>query len=503
MNHGFYPSAHLDCLAHLSSDNTPWKHKVIAWTGEISSSATSESSTPKDSSPAIPSNEKVQERKESPCEEDLILSTEDQKSLEKELCECSESTIIPVWLYHDDQVCDDGITLKNQSTWRKYAENDLFPLFHYKQREPVGGGQEDVRWSDYYTANLAFADKICETYTPGDVVLVHDYYLMLVPQMVRQRLPHAKIVFILQTPFPTSEFIRCLCHRKDILEGVLGADLVVFQAEIYSQHFVNSCARILKSTTSEDHVDADGRRVQLMHLPTGVDISKILNRAFTPSVDRQCEALARSNAGKKILLGHDPMHSLSGLDKKLQAYEKFLHDHPEWRDKVVLLQITSEAMLAVDGTDESDFAADVSVLVSSINATYGSLSHTPIQISPPPQTRDEYFALLRHSDAALVTSVREGISATAFEYAVCQRERHGTLVVSEFSGTAAAMGEAVLINPWDTAAVAREIYAALTASSEERRRRHAALYGQVLGMGVEIWAKKLMDKTEAVTNHED
>jgi trehalose 6-phosphate synthase/phosphatase len=431
--------------------------------------------------------------------DDVFISHKDCQSLEEELYADNGKTV-PVWLFRENQCTDDGIMLKDQSVWRKYAEHDLFPLFHYKQRDPTSGGGEDIRWKDYYTVNQAFADKICDNYKPGDTVLVHDYYLMLVPDMVRRRLPNAKVAFILQTPFPSSEFVRCLHRRKELLEGILGADVVAFQAEIYSHHFANSCARILNVPTTDEQVEANGRRVRLMHLPTGIDIRKVSERAFTPSVDRKCEDLAQSFGGKKIILGHDPMHSLSGLDKKLQAYGRFLHDNPDWREKVVLVQVTSQGMLEVDGTEESDFSANVSVLVSSINAKYGSLDHTPIQLAPPSQNQDEYFALLRHSDMALITSVREGISTTALEYAICQRDRHGMLIVSEFSGTASAVDEAILINPWDTAAVARQIYNALTASCERRKSSNDALFKQVQELGVDIWAKKLLGEMDAVVN---
>ena len=491
---------HLDCLAYLSGAKEQSTHTTIAWTGEVLSCnneshyiSTAASSTSMAPDPHYPKYES----EHLDVSDDVFISNKDSQSLENKLYKDGGRTV-PVWLFRDEQCTDDGIMLKDQSVWRKYAEHDLFPLFHYKQREPTGGGEEDIRWKDYYTVNLAFADKICETYRNGDTVLVHDYYLMLVPGMVRQRLPNVKIAFLLQTPFPSSEFIRCLHRRKEILEGILGADLVVFQADIYSQHFANSCARILNLPANYEQVEANGRRVQLMHLPTGVDIPKILKRAFTPSVDQECEELAQSFSGKKVILGHDPMHSLSGLDKKLQAYEKFLHDNPDWREKVVLVQVTSPGMLEVDGTDESDFSANVSVLVSSINTKYGSLNHTPIQLSPQPQNQDEYFALLRHSDMALITSVREGISTTALEYAICQREKHGMLILSEFSGAAAALDEAILINPWNTSAVAREIYNALTASCEKRRSSNDAVFNEVQGLGVDIWAKKLLGKMNEV-----
>lgn len=403
----------------------------------------------------------------------------------------SRERIIPVWLCTDTERKENGIELKNQSRWREYAEHDLYPLFHYKQREPTGGGDERLRWNDYHKANAAFADNICKNYKPGDIILVHDYYLMLVPQMVRERLPNACIAFILQTPFPTSEFVRCLHRRQELLQGVLGADVVVFQAQLYVEHFANSCARILQTQGRPDQILHSGRTIQLAHIPTGINIQHISQLAFNPAVDRAYEVLQETFSGKKIILGHDPMNSLSGLDKKLQAYERFLHDHPEWQDRAVLVQLTSPATLEAGGTEEAEFASRVNLLVATINSRYGSLGHTPVQLSPLPPQQDEYFALLRRSDVALTTSVREGISTTALEYAICQRDRCGTLILSEFSGTAGALSTAVVINPWDVSAVADEIYTALTATEEDKAARHEALFRQVQDMDVERWARRL------------
>ncbi|KGQ03393.1 Trehalose-phosphatase [Beauveria bassiana D1-5] len=501
-DHRFWRSGHLDCLSHLTLNEVPLRHTVVAWTGEINQSDDKGSFTfTAPSSTSIAPDGHAQDTDESNPDKVVFVSNEEQQRLETDLYK-SRERIVPVWLCAATGRKENGIELQNQSRWREYAEHDLFPLFHYKQREPKGGGDERLRWSDYHLVNAAFADKICDTYKPDDTILVHDYYLMLVPQMIRQRLPNARIAFILQTPFPTSEFIRCLHRRQELLEGVLGADIVVFQAHLYAEHFANSCARILKTQGGPEHIVHKGRCTQLAHIPTGIDIQHITQRAFNTNVDKLCKEVENTFSGKKIILGHDPMNSLSGLDKKLQAYERFLQDHPEWQEKVVLVQLTSPAaMLEAGGKEEADFVSRVNLLVGAINSRYGSLGHTPVQLSPLPPQQDEYFALLRQSDMALITSVREGISTTALEYAMCQRDRRGTLVLSEFSGTAGALSKAVVINPWDVSAVAGEIYKALTATLEEKAKSHAALFEQVQDVSVERWSRKLFGLLERASRN--
>ncbi|KAF1738500.1 Trehalose-phosphatase [Beauveria bassiana] len=475
-------------------------HTTIAWTGEISQSENdAEGVSIAPSSTTIAPDGHSRRNEDAHSDKVVFISSDAQKRLEMKLYQRNDR-IIPVWLYEEAERREDGIELRDQSKWREYAEHDLYPLFHYKQRDPSDGGVERQRWEAYYKVNAAFADKICKNYKPGDVVLVHDYYLMLLPKMIRQQLPDVRIAFILQTPFPTSELIRCLDRRQELLEGILGADVVVFQAHIYAEHFANSCARSLKVVATGEKVCQDGRHVQLADIPTGINIQYILERAFSPTVEKRCQELSKAFAGKKIILGRDPMNSLSGLDKKLHAFERFLHDWPEWREKAVLLQMTNSATLAVGGKEEAEFSADINVFVSSINSRYGSLSHIPVHLVPLSPTQDEYFALLRQSDLALVTSVREGISTTALEYTICQRERHGKLILSEFSGTASAIDKAVVVNPWDTSAVAHEIQAALTVSGKQRELYHSALFRQIQEMSVERWASKLFDRIEATAN---
>ncbi|OAA58146.1 trehalose-phosphatase [Cordyceps fumosorosea ARSEF 2679] len=504
--HGFWQSGHFDCLSHLTNSRVTSQHIVVAWPGEIiQSGANSPPSSATPTPTSIAPDGHAQNNDDPNPDRVVFVSTEEQEQLETDLRQGREH-IIPVWLCAATGRKENGIELQNQSRWRRYAEHDLYPLFHYKQREPTGGGDERARWNDYHFVSEAFANKICAVYKPGDTILVHDFYLMLLPGMLRQRLPSARIAFLLQTPFPTSEFVRCLPHRRELLEGVLGADLVAFQAPLYAEHFANSCARILQARGSgPEQVLYRGQRTQLAHIPTGFDIQQITQRAFHPDVDKLCEEVRDSFSGKRIILGHDPVSSLSGLDKKLLAYDRFLRDHPEWRGRVVLVQLTSPAALADAGAEEADFAARISLLVGDVNARHGSLGHTPVQLSPLPPRRDEYLALLRRSDVALVTSVRQGISTTALEYAACQRDDAcGTLVLSELSGTAAgALGAAVVINPWDVATVADAIYDALTATREDRAARHEALRGQVQDMSVESWAAKLFGMLDRIPKKDD
>lgn len=423
-----------------------------------------------------------------PLADGLWIPTEDMQRLEHQLEHSNKIRTVPVWLADDVEGHEDGIQLKDQSRWRRYAEHDLYTLFHYKQHEPADGRAERVQWADYYRMNQKFANKILEVYKPGDIVIVHDYNLMLLPSMLRQRAPHMYIAFYLHCPFPSSEFLRCLSRRKEVLEGVLGANLVGFQSYSYSRHFSSCCTRILGFPSDSSGVDAYGSRVEVGVFPIGIDATKVASLAWTDSVNKKYMALKKLYAGKKMIVGRDRMDSVRGVAQKLMAFERFLEMYPEWRDKVVLIQVTSPTNIEEEREDpENKIASRVNELVMKINGAYGSISFSPVQHYPQYISQEEYFALLRAADIGLITSVRDGMNTTSLEYVICQRQSAGPLILSEFSGTAGSLKDAIHINPWDLTGVAEQINNALTMPEAKRQAMEQSLLSHVTSKNVQFW----------------
>ncbi|KAM0265338.1 hypothetical protein ACHAQJ_000178 [Trichoderma viride] len=491
-------SAHLDSLAYLSSEESPWDHTVIAWTGEISSTPNDVSLSREELQASILTSTTTalgghaQSDDETTAKE--VFITNDGKAALEETLYNDRIRTLPVWLADERDITSDGIRLKQQSRWRRYAEHDLCALFHYKQHAPSDGRKADARWNDYHRMNQAYADRISQVYQPGDIVVVHDHYLMLLPELLRQRHPAIHIVYFLESPFPTSELVRCLHRREQILKGILGSDLICFQAFHYAQHFANSCARILGSAASSRWVESTRARVQMSILPLGISISKITSLAFSDSVNKKYAELSKLYQGYKVIIGCDPMDRFGGVDKKLQAFECFLEHYPHWQQKVVLLQLTGPATMEDDDGDGIVYARKVNELASSINQAYGSLDFTPVQMHAQKLSQDEYFALLRLGDVAVNTCIREGMSTTSLEYVACQRDSHGPLVISEFSGTASSLEEAIRINPWDVVQVANQINNALTMAPERRNLMHKALYKHVVEENVELCVNSMLQR---------
>jgi trehalose 6-phosphate synthase/phosphatase len=423
--------------------------------------------------------------------------------LEWQLSHDKKVKTVPVWLNDETEgVTDGGINLNDQSRWRRFAEHELYTLFHYKQHEPTNGRAERQSWADYYRMNQKFANRILEVYKPGDIVMIHDYHLLLLPSMLRQRIPHMYIAFFLHIPFPSSEFLRCLPRRKDVLEGVLGANMIGFQAYSYSRHFVSCCTRILGFPSDITGVDAYGAKVTVGVFPIGIDAAAVEKLAFDdPVIDEQVAALKKMHEGKKIIVGRDRLDSVRGVAQKLMAFERFLELYPEWREKVVLIQVTSPTSIEEEKEDASNKIANkVSELVAKINGLYGSLGFSPVQHYPQYLSQEEYLALLRAADVALITSVRDGMNTTSLEYVVCQRDDHGPLILSEFSGTAGSLKDAIHINPWDLTDVSNQINYALTMSEDKKTAMHQSLYHHVTTRNVQAWSNNILKRLLVVLN---
>lgn len=442
-------SALLSSFNYLDQE-TEWENHLIAWTGEL----------------------KI-ERNGS--DDPYYLDNEDKKNIEELINKENNTTNIhPVWLLR-----------KDQQRWRKYAENVLWPAFHYIMGSASDGKEESQWWYDYVKFNEAYASKIIQTYKEGDVIWIHDYYLLLLPQLIRMQLPDAIIGFFLHCPFPSSEYFRALPKRQQLLDGLLGANKVTFQNYSFARHFISSCKRLLGSETTPNSISVYGNTVSVDSLPIGIDVTRIEFDAFNKEIDTKVQAIKELYGHKKLIIGRDRLDSVRGVVQKLQAFATFLEMYPEWRDKVILIQVSSPNYLHSTKVENQ-----VSELISQINGTYGSLNHTPVHHYQMRIDKSEYLALLRVADLGLITSVRDGINTTALEYVVAQKYNHSPLILSEFSGTASVLKDALIVNPWDSVAVAKTIHEALEFDDDRKNHLQTNLSKDVVS--IQSWTNQLL-----------
>lgn len=242
----------------------------------------------------------------------------------------------------------------------------------------------------------------------------------------------------------------------------------IFQTYAYARHFLSTCTRVLGyESTPEGLRCLDGHFCHVGTFPIGVDPIEIESRCQAPSVQSKIKAIKDMYAGKKILVGRDKIDLVKGVLQKLAAFEKFLIDFPEWKNKVVMIQLTDGS------TNESaKLEHKVSETVAHINNKYGNLEFSPVYHFHHQIQLDEYYALLSTADAAVITANRDGMNTTSLEYVICQEHQHGPLILSELTGTAGSLSSSLMVNPWDYAGVAKAMNEALLMSEEEKQSRH-------------------------------
>jgi trehalose 6-phosphate synthase/phosphatase len=364
----------------------------------------------------------------------------------------------------------------------------VWPLFHYLLDRIPPSSQE---WDAYRAVNEKFAEAAAHAWRPGDLVWVHDYQLVLVPQMLRARIPSARVGFFLHIPFPASEVLRILPWRDQVLEGMLGADLLGFHTFTYRSHFASSALRILGIQAQGDCLYVDGREIRLGVFPIGVDAHTFGELARDADVLRETESIRSEARSEKILLGIDRLDYTKGIARRLLAFERFLEREPDWRSKVRLVQVAVPSRDKVPSYQE--YRRQVDELVGRINGKFSTVDWVPIHYVHRSLSERQVVALYRAADVMLVTPLRDGMNLVAKEFVTCRTDEQGVLVLSEFAGAAAEMGEALQVNPYDIESMAQAFSDALTMPEEVQRVRMRALRKRIAARDVHQWAQGFID----------
>ncbi|KAI2792681.1 Alpha,alpha-trehalose-phosphate synthase [Penicillium oxalicum] len=352
-----------------------------------------------------------------------------------------------------------------------FCRSVLWPAFHYQMQEsPRHTEYDDYSWKQYLKVNEAFADKIASQWKPGDCIWVHDYHLLCLPGLLRSRLPNSEIGFFLHTPFPSSEIFRCLSSREALLDGLLGADLVGFQTDEYCSHFLHACSRIRRLDALADGIQVHDRMVRVKSWPLGIDYTSLNLLRQSVEVKDWITNILHRYKGKRLIVARDRLDAPGGIKQRLQAYELFLKLYPKWRENVVLVQVASSA------SEVPELEAQVSKLAMHINAVFSTLTHQPLVFLQQDISYSQFLALLSVADIFMATNLREGMNLTSHDFVHCQdgqlvSQRHGSLVLSEFIGSASIFhGHELLVNPWDYKQCAKTLNRALEMSPEEKER---------------------------------
>lgn len=385
---------------------------------------------------------------------------------------------------------------ETKAFYEDISNSVLWPLFHYltDQLPPEVRG-----WETFREVNQRFARTIAEHHRTGDIVWIHDYQLLLVPQMLRELVPDARIGFFLHIPFPSSEVFSILPWREEILQGVLGADLIGFHTPSYLRHFATSLQRVLGLDPAVDRVNVDDRDVRLGVFPMGVDSRDWSARARDVTIQQEISKIRAEAPGRKIIVGIDRLDYTKGILRRLLAIERLFVADPSLAESVRVIQVTVPSREGVEAY--AGLRRRIDELVGRINGNYATTSVTPIHRLHRSLSDDEISSLYGAADVMLVTPLRDGMNLVAKEFVAARVNDDGVLVLSEFAGAATELGEALHVNPYDVDGIARAVGRALAMPLEEQQQRMGALRGRVMLHDVHRWATSFIDALQEIKHH--
>jgi trehalose 6-phosphate synthase/phosphatase len=383
-----------------------------------------------------------------------------------------------------------------ENFYQGFCNKTIWPLFHYF---PSLTKYDQQYWTQYKNVNQAFRDALAEILQPDDIVWIHDYHLMLLPNLLREKIASLSIGFFLHIPFPHYELFRLLPAqwRKEILEGLLGSNLIGFHTHDYMQYFLHCVIRILGYEHTMGQLALQDRIVKAETFPMGIDFQKFHSAACGTEVQRERDELQKSLANSKVILSIDRLDYTKGILHRLQGYETMLETNPSWHGKVTLLMIVVPSRIGVQDYDLQK--KQIEELVGRINGKYGTVSWTPIIYQYKSLPFETLVAMYSMSDVALVTPLRDGMNLIAKEYIASRTEKTGVLVLSEMAGAAKELGEAIIINPNNREEIAAAMKDALEMPQEQQLWRNSIMQNRLQRYDVMRWAtdqlKELLSAT--------
>ena len=378
-----------------------------------------------------------------------------------------------------------------------FCNKTIWSLFHCFTQFSV---YENQLWETYQQVNQIFCQTILDIIKSDDIVWVHDYHLMLLPHLLRKRVPDLTIGFFLHIPFPPSEIFRLLPWRRELLEGLLGADLIGFHTYDYVQNFLDSLLRVCGYENSLNFINYQNRIVKVDSFPLGIDFDRFNNSSELAETKQEIKKIKEKVGKYKTIVSVDRLDYSKGILERLRAYYAFLEDNPEYWEKVIMILLAVPSRTGVPQYQQ--LKQQIDGLVGSINGKFGKIGWSPIWYLYRSMSFPELTALYYASDIALVTPLKDGMNLIAKEYIATKKDNLGVLILSEMAGAANEMSEALLVNPNNRTQISWAIKYALNMPEEEQQKRIFYLQKRLKHYDVKKWADDFKEHMIKIKNEQ-
>lgn len=370
-----------------------------------------------------------------------------------------------------------------------FSNETLWPNFHYFNQYTE---YDEHLWKAYQKVNRKFAKEIENVLEPDDTIWVHDYQLLLLPQMIRESAPKSSIGFFLHIPFPSYESFRLLPWRRELLKGMLGSDFLGFHTYDDMRHFLSSVNRLAGIGNSNGKINVNNRLVMADALPMGIDYDKYADAAASPETLAREVRYRTSVGSSRLILSIDRLDYSKGIPQRLKAFELFLQKHPEYKEKVSLLMVVVPSRDKVEKYKE--LKEEVDLLVGRINGQYARLNWTPVHYFYRSFPLPALSAFYRMAEVALVTPMRDGMNLVCKEFIASKLDKKGVLILSEMAGSSKELSDAILINPNDINQLVSALKKALSMPEKHQVQHMAVMQKSLKRYNIHHWVNLFMER---------
>ncbi|HSB94207.1 MAG TPA: bifunctional alpha,alpha-trehalose-phosphate synthase (UDP-forming)/trehalose-phosphatase [Flavitalea sp.] len=409
-----------------------------------------------------------------------IENVDEQREIQEAL---EEENLKPVFLTQEEI---------NQY-YEGFSNEVIWPVFHYMN---TYAKYQQSYWDYYVRVNKKFVKAVLEIAEKDDVIWIQDYQLLLMPGLIRKAMPGISIGFFQHIPFPSYELFRLIPWRSEILEGMLGADLLGFHTYDDARHFAHACRRLIGTKNSSNIINYDNRAVVVDSFPMGIDANKFEQLSGQQAVQSEMQFLRDNFLDFRMVLSIDRLDYSKGIMQRLQAFELLLQMEPSCLEKVVLYMVVVPSRDTVPQYKE--LRDEIDKFVGNINARYRTIAWQPVYYFYRSFPLEHLSALYNMASVCLVTPMRDGMNLVCKEYVASRVNEDGVLVLSEMAGASKELIDALLVNPNDIGAIAGAIREGLFMSPEEQKRRMQSMRQIVKKFDINHWVKNFMDKLKDV-----